>query len=127
MDIVQLLLNAGATVTDKNAVTITQPIKCFLFLFLFSLQTFCVSVDVMFCEMASIFLTLFLFCIVFIVQDNRTALMLAAMYGRVEIVQLLLNVGASVNDKERHVQNQYYFSLFCQRTANYIDDNRQVE
>ncbi len=48
-------------------------------------------------------------------QYDFTALMLAAMNGHVEIVQLLINAGASVNDKEKHVQNHCSFSIFfCQ-------------
>ncbi len=38
--------------------------------------------------------------------------MLAALRGHMEIVQLLINAGATVNDKENHVQNQNSFSVF---------------
>ncbi len=46
--------------------------------------------------------------------------MLAASHDRVEIVQLLLNAGAPVNDKDIVVHNQSHFSFFCQNQTNYI-------
>ncbi len=47
-------------------------------------------------------------------QNNYTAMILAAMHGHVEIVQLLLSAGATVNDKEYPVRNQCSFTIFGQ-------------
>ncbi len=65
-----------------------------------------------FCSSFSICCILLAMFLMFVVQHDYTALMLAAMYGHVEIVQLLLNAGATVNDKDKTVQNQCSFSFF---------------
>ncbi len=91
-EVVQTLLNNGANIKDINEVCdhVFSPFKS-------RLSTFFLLIIMIFYLVFDLLWPVFHF-VCFVCQYEETALLLAASIGYVEVVQVLLNNGADVND-----------------------------